>query len=147
MKKSVRFAGILAGALAFTWLFGVSANADSRHQDESSWRESRDDDRRDDDRRDGYRRDSRNDDRDFLSGRVERVDYRRNVVLLRGRNGRTILVQMVGNRHRRGVDLGDLRRGDYVTFVGDWSRRGFQAWRIEDVDSGRRGRRRDRERW
>jgi len=146
MKNSVRFAGILAGALAFTSLFGVSANADTRHQDESSWRQSRGDDRYDpDDRYDrDDRRDSRRDDRDFLSGRVERVDHRRNVVLLRGRNGRTIVVQMVRNRNRRGVDVDDLRRGDYVTFVGDWSRGGFQAWRIEDVDRGRRGRGRDR---
>ena len=140
MKKSVRFAGILAGALAFTSLFGVSANADTRHQDESSWRQSRDDDRYDR----GDRRDSRRDDRDFLSGRVERVDHRRNVVLLRGQNGRTIAVQMVRNRNHRGIDVDDLRRGDYVTFVGDWSRGGFQAWRIEDVDRGRRGRGRDR---
>ena len=142
MKKSVRFAGILAGALAFATLFGVSANADTRPQDESSWRQSRDDDRYDrNDRRDS-RRDR--DDRDFLSGRVERVDHRRNAVLLRVQNGRTIAVQMVRNRNHRGIDVDDLRRGDYVTFVGDWSRRGFQAWRIEDVDRGRRGRGRDR---
>jgi hypothetical protein len=141
MKKSVRFAGILAGALAFASLLGVSANADTRPQDESSWRQSRGDDRYD---RDG-RRDSRRDDRDFLSGRVERVDQRRNVVLLRGENGRTIVVQMVRNRNHRGIDVDDLRRGDYVTFAGDWSRRGFQALRIEDVDRGRRGR--DRDRW
>ena len=140
MKKSVRFAGILAGALAFATLFGVSANADTRPQDESSWRQSRDDDRYD--RND--RRDSRRDDRDFLSGRVERVDHRRNVVLLRGQNGRTIVVQMVRSRNRRGIDVDDLRRGDYVMFVGDWSRGGFQAWRIEDVDRGRGGRGRDR---
>ena len=140
MKKTVRFAGILAGALAFTSLFGVSAFADSRHQDESTWRQSRNDDRYDR----GDRRDSRRNDRDFLSGRVERVDARRDVVLLRGENGRTIVVQMVRNRGQRGIDVNDLRRGDYVTFAGDWSRRGFQAWRIEDVDSGRRGRGRDR---
>lgn len=139
MKKSLRFAGILAGALAFSTLFGVSANADTRPQDESSWRQSRADDR--DDRYDrNDRGDSRRDDRDFLSGRVERVDQRRNVVLLRGQNGRTIVVQMVRNRNHRGIDVDDLRRGDYVTFVGDWSRGGFQAWRIDNVDRGRGGR-------
>ena len=136
MKKSVRIAGILAGALAFTTLFGVSANADSRPQNESSWRESR----RDSDRYDNDRRDNR-DDRDFLRGRVERVDRRRNVVLLRASNGRTVTVQMVGRRQeRRRFDVDDLRRGDYVTFVGDWSRGGFAAWRIDDVDRDRRGR-------
>ena len=136
MKKALKFAGILAGALTFTTLFGMSANADSRHQDESSWRESRRDSRRDS-------RDSRND-RDFLSGRVERIDHRRNNVLLRVSNGRTVLVDMIGRDNRRGVDVDDLRRGDYVTFVGDWSRRGFQAWRIEDVDPNNRGRGRNR---
>ena len=45
-------------------------------------------------------------------------------------------------RNRGGVDLENLRRGDAVMFVGDWSRGGlFTAWSIEDVDSGRRNRR------
>jgi hypothetical protein len=127
MKKSVLFHGILVGALAITSLCCVSANADSRHRDESSWRESR--------------RDSRND-RDFLSGVVERVDQRRGVALVRVRNHeRLVAVEMEGHRNRRaGVDFADLRRGDYVTFVGDWSRGGvFEARRIDSVDS-RRGR-------
>lgn len=140
MKKSVQFAGILAGALAFTSLFGVSANAETRHQDESSWRESQRRDR--DDRYD--RRDSRRDDRDLLTGYVERVDRRRRVVVVRTRNNsRGVVVEMVGrnNNGSRGLDLGDLRRGDRVTFVGDWTRAGnFTAWRIDDIDA-RGGRR------
>src|SRR5689334_18773714 len=98
MKKSVQFAGILAGALAFTSLFGLSANAETRHQDESSWRESQRRDR--DDRHDRYdrydRRDSRRDDRDFVTGYVERLDRRRGLVVLRTRNSsRPVVVEMV----------------------------------------------------
>lgn len=146
MKKSVQFAGILAGALAFTSLFGLSANAETRHQDESSWRESQRRDR--DDRHDRYdrydRRDSRRDDRDFVTGYVERLDRRRGLVVLRTRNSsRPVVVEMVRrSNYDRGLDLGDLRRGDRVTFVGDWSRGGnFTAWRIDDIDA-RGGRRR-----
>jgi hypothetical protein len=145
MKKSVQFAGILVGALAFASLFGLSANAETRHQDESSWRESHRGDRydRDDDR--GSRRDSRRDDRDFLSGYVQRIDYRRGVVVLRTHhNSRPIVVEMVRRNRERGLDLEDLRRGDRVTFIGDWSRGGvFTAWRIDDIDA-RNGRGRGR---
>lgn len=143
MKKSVKFAGILAGALTFSTLFGVSANAETRHQDESSWRESQ---HRNDDRYDRNDRRDRRDDRDFVTGYVERVDRRRGVTVLRTRNNNRLFVQMVRrDNNGRGLDLGDLRRGDRVTFVGDWSRNGtFTAWRIDDIDS-RGGR--DRGRW
>lgn len=143
MKKSKKTSGILASAFALTSMFGLSAFADSRHQDET-WRHERDrgsDSRRDDDRRDGRRRD----DRDFVSGVVERVDRHRGVVMLRERRGsRGVAVKMVRQRgHRAGVDIDDLRRGDAVTFVGDWSRGGvFEAWRIDSVDSRRGGRNR-----
>lgn len=142
MKKSLKFAGILAGALTFTSLFGMSAFADSRHRDESSWRDSRRNDRHHD-RND--RRGSRRDDRDVLSGTVQRVDYRRGVVVLNARNSsRPVVVEMTRRDTRGGLDLGDLRRGDRVTFVGDWSRGGvFTAWRIDEVDS-RGGRNRGR---
>lgn len=153
MKKSLKFAGILAAALTVTSLTALSANAETRPQDASAWREGqhRSDDRYDrdgrydDDRRRG--RDSRRDDRDFLTGYVERIDHRRGAVVLRTRNSsRPVFVEMTGRSHRngsRGLDLGDLRRGDRVTFVGDWDRRGtFTAWRIDDIDSrGGRGRR------
>lgn len=135
MKKVTKTSAILASAVALTSMFGLSAFADSRHQNET---------RRDQQDRGRYERDSRrNDDRDFLSGVVERVDRRRGVVLLRERRaGRPIAVEMVRRRgNREGVDVQDLRRGDHVTFVGDWSRGGvFEAWRIDNVDS-RRGRR------
>jgi hypothetical protein len=118
--------GIVAGAIALTLMLGVSANADSRHRDET-WRNDRGQDRRDA---------RRNDDRDFLSGVVERVDRRRDVVLVRERrSGRTVAVEM---ERRRGSRVDDLRRGDSVTFAGDWSRRGvFEARRIERVDHNR----------
>lgn len=150
MKKSVQFAGILAAALTISSLTGLSANAETRHPEESSWRESqhRGDDRNDRyDRDDRYGRNDRGDDRDFVTGYVERVDRRRGVVVMRARNNnRTVFVEMVRrNQSSRGLDLGDLRRGDRVTFVGDWARNGtFTAWRIDDIDS-RGGR--DRGRW
>ena len=132
MKKSGKFSVMAAGALTLASMFALSAFADSRHREES-WRDSR--------RNDRY---ERRDDRDFLRGRVERVDRRRDVVLVRdARSGRTVLVEMARRNRGRGIDVEDLRRGDYVSFVGDWSRNGvFTAWRIDDVDSGRRGNRR-----
>lgn len=145
MKKTGQFSGILAGALVVTSLVGMSAFADSRHRNDSDWRDARHDggyERRDDRRYD--RRHDRRDDRDVLTGVVERVDHRRGVAFLRDRRGgRAIPVEMV-RRNTRGVDLDDIRRGDVVTFIGDWKRGGvFEAWRIDDVESrrGRGGRR------
>lgn len=139
MKKSGKFSVMAAGALALTSMFGLSAFADARHQDES-WRDSRRDARNDS----RYERRNDRDDRDTLRGSVERVDRRRDTVVVRdARSGRTVLVQMTRRGNDRGIDVEDLRRGDQVTFAGDWSRNGvFTAWRIADVDSGRRGNRR-----
>jgi hypothetical protein len=130
MKKSAKFTMMAAGALALTSTFGMSAFAQS-HRGDDSWRDRR-----------GDSRYERRDDRDFLRGTVERIDRRRDAVVLRdARSGRTVLVQMT--RSNRGIDVEDLRRGDHVTFVGDWTRNGvFTAWRIDDVDSGRRNGRR-----
>ncbi|HYC93457.1 MAG TPA: hypothetical protein VEO54_29895 [Thermoanaerobaculia bacterium] len=129
MKKTAKFTVMAAGALTLASMFSACAFAEPRRDD--SWRDSR-----------YERRDQRRDDRDFLRGTVERIDRRRDVVVLRdARSGRTVLVQM--HDRNRGIDVEDLRRGDRVTFVGDWSRNGvFTAWRIDDVDSGRRGNRR-----
>ncbi|MEO8378869.1 MAG: hypothetical protein ABI779_04315 [Acidobacteriota bacterium] len=137
MKKSKKTSAILAITLALSTLSGVSAFADSRHQNET-WR-----DRNDSNDRGRYERDTRSNDRDGVSGIVERVDRRRGLVSLRQRRGgRSITVEMVRRRNERGLGVEDLRRGDTVSFIGDWSRRGvFQAWRIADVD--RHGGRRD----
>jgi hypothetical protein len=56
------------------------------------------------------------------------------------RSGRTVAVEMERRRgSRAGVDVDDLRRGDSVTFAGDWSSRGvFAARRIDSVDHNRR---------
>jgi hypothetical protein len=125
MKKAAKFSVMAAGALTLASMFGLSALGDERHRDDS-WRDSRRDSRHE-----------RRDDRDFLRGVVERVDRRRDVAVVRdARSGRSVLVQMT--RRSRGADVDDLRRGDRVTFAGDWSRGGvFTAWRIEDVDRGR----------
>ena len=82
---------------------------------------------------------------DYISGTVERVDYRRNVIELReSRSGRYVTVDMRQadrrGRRGRGVDVSDLRRGDYIEVEGQWARgHVFLADRIDGVDS-RRGR-------
>lgn len=94
----------------------------------------------DNDNRDnrGYRNSYNN---DYVSGIVERVDFRRGTMLLRDdRSGRRIEVVMVnGSRNRRGVDLNDVRRGDRISLSGDW-RRGnvFEAYNIDSLRNGRR---------
>ena len=102
---------------------------------------------------DGYGYGDRRNDRDYgyrdsyLSGYVQRIDYRRDVLELRdARTGRNVTVDMRNvdrrGRHRRSIDVSDLRRGDYIEIAGDWSRRDvFRADSIDSVDSGRgRGR-------
>lgn len=78
---------------------------------------------------------------DFVSGLVERVDFRRGTLLLRdARSGRRIdVVMAAGSRNRRGVDLDDVRRGDRISLSGDW-RRGnvFEAYNIDSIRNGRR---------
>jgi hypothetical protein len=70
----------------------------------------------------------------YLSGRVERIDFRYGTMLLRDdRTGRTVEVDMRSTAGRRGLDLGDLRRGDRVTLEGSWDRGYFHAYRIDNV--------------
>jgi hypothetical protein len=136
MKTSKKLAAI--ATLAISTLVGASAFAAPSPQSQGDWRNGRND-------RGGYtqQRDSRYD-QSYLSGIVQRIDRRNGIVEIRDRN-RTYTVSMVRRNSRRGADLSDLHRGDYVTFAGDWTRgRVFEAWRIDSVDSGRgrgRGRR------
>lgn len=77
---------------------------------------------------------------DVLRGIVERVDFRRDTLVLRDQaTGRHITVDMRGaDRRDRSIDLEDLRRGDLVALSGDWVRGGvFSAYRVESVNSGR----------
>jgi len=70
----------------------------------------------------------------YLSGRVERVDYRYGTLLLRDdRSGRVIEVDMRATDRRGGLDLDDLRPGDRVTLDGTWDRGYFHAYRIDGV--------------
>ncbi len=70
----------------------------------------------------------------FLSGRVERVDYRYGTLLLRdNRSGRVIEVNMRSTEHRRGLDFEDVRRGDLITLAGSWDDGYFHAYRIDSV--------------
>lgn len=77
-----------------------------------------------------------------VSGTVLRVDRRRDVIQLReSRTGRHVTVdaRRADRRNRRGIDVADLRRGDYVELEGEWVRGNvFQARRIDSVDSRRR---------
>ena len=77
----------------------------------------------------------------FVSGIVTRVDDRRDVIQLRDeRTGRHVTVdaRRADRRNRRGIDVADLRRGDYVELEGEWVRGNvFQASRIDAVDSRR----------
>lgn len=77
----------------------------------------------------------------YLRGVVERVDLRRDILVLRDDDsGRYVSVDMrrTDSRRNRSIDLNDLRRGDYVNLSGDWSRGVFTAYRIENVRSSRR---------
>jgi hypothetical protein len=75
-----------------------------------------------------------------VRGVVDRVDYRRGILEIRDESsGRRVTVDMVRVDRRGRVGLDDLRRGDYVTISGDWSRGGiFEAYRVDNVRSGRR---------
>jgi hypothetical protein len=78
-----------------------------------------------------------------LRGTVQRVDYRRGVLEVRDeRSGRHVTVDLRQaerrNRSRRGIDVSDLRRGDYIAVEGEWVRGNvFEAYRIDGVDSRR----------
>jgi hypothetical protein len=70
----------------------------------------------------------------YLSGRVERIDFRYGTMLLRdNRTGRTVEVDMRATDGRRGLDFGDIRPGDRVTLQGSWERGYFHAYRIDGV--------------
>jgi hypothetical protein len=138
MKKSLKLAVPMA---ALTALLSLSAFAETRHQDET-WRNGRSDrNGRNDVRRD-TRDDIRATNRDFVRGTVERIDYRRNVIVLREvASRRLVSVDMDRtDRERRGrVELNDVRRGDFVTLAGEWRRGGvFQAFQITDIRDTRR---------
>ena len=124
MNRYKQFAAVLAVSM----LFVTSTFADRRPRNESEWRRASE--HRSHDRRDGY-----------VSGVVRRVDYRRDIIEIRDRrSGRHITVdaRRADRRNRRGIDVSDLRRGDYVELEGSWVRGGvFRAYRIDSVDSRR----------
>lgn len=70
----------------------------------------------------------------YLAGRVERIDYRYGTLLLRDdRSGRTVQVDMRPTSGRRGLDFGDVRRGDRIALEGSWDRGYFHAYRIDSL--------------
>ncbi|HET7710386.1 MAG TPA: hypothetical protein VFL80_00500 [Thermoanaerobaculia bacterium] len=74
-----------------------------------------------------------------LRGVVDRIDYRRGVIVVRDRrSGRYVTANIRIADRRSRIDLEDLRPGDFVTLSGEWSRGSyFQAYRIDGVRSGR----------
>ena len=73
---------------------------------------------------------------DDVRGTIERVDYRRGVIVLHeSATNRFVTVDMVRTGGRIGLD--DLRRGDYVEISGNFGRGVFQAYRVESVRQGR----------
>ena len=78
----------------------------------------------------------------YVAGTVRRVDYRRDILEIRDeRTGRIVTVdaKRADRSRRRGIDVSDLRRGDYVELEGEWLRgHVFMAYRIDGVDSRRR---------
>jgi len=70
----------------------------------------------------------------YLTGRVERVDFRYGRLALRDdRSGRIVEVDMRATERGRGLDLGDIRRGDRITLTGSWDGGYFHAYRIDGV--------------
>lgn len=114
---------------------GVSVRLGGGYYDDRGWIHCSDIDSIDDY---GYRDRYRD---HFVSGIVRRIDYRRDVLELRDeRTGRSITVdaRRADRRNRRGIDLADIRRGDYVELEGSWVRGNvFEAYRIDAVDSRR----------
>lgn len=92
----------------------------------------------DDDYRYGDR--DRDHDRGSITGVVTRIDRRSGELLLRDqRTGRTVNVEMRRRgRNSRGIDFSDLRKGDRVSFEGEWvNGRVFEAYRIDRLNSRR----------
>lgn len=78
--------------------------------------------------------------RNILRGTVERVDFRRGVIVVRdGRSGRFVTAALRrGAGYGRGLGIDDVRRGDRIALVGSWTRGDiFDADRIDSVRTGR----------
>jgi hypothetical protein len=164
MKASMKLAAVVATSLMSATLFTNSAKAEGtvkagaqievtseQHYNNTDYRDNDRYDRNDRDDRNGrYDRNDRwdrNGRYDQVGGVVERIDHRRNVIVLReARSGRTIMIDAdrIEDRRRNRADLTDLRRGDFVRLTGEWRHRSFEAYRIDDVRSNRN---RDRDRW
>ncbi len=72
-------------------------------------------------------------DNGYVAGIVERVDVRSGIADIRDdRSGRTVRVDFRSSG-RRGLDLSDMRRGDYVELSGRWSGNRFEAYNIEAI--------------
>lgn len=76
----------------------------------------------------------------LIRGRIDRVSRRDETLWLRLDDGRMVNVDMTRNdRHwnrNRGIDIGDLHRGDRVTLSGNWTRRDlFSVNHVESIRS------------
>lgn len=78
----------------------------------------------------------------LIHGTIDRINRREETLWLRLDDGRMVSVDMTRNdRHwnrDRGIDIGDLHRGDRVTLSGSWTRRDvFFVNHVESVRGGR----------
>lgn len=77
--------------------------------------------------RDGYRN-------DYVSGIVERVDFRSGLAIVRDdRSGRSIEVDFRTTDRRDRLGFEDVRRGDYIELSGSWRGRIFDAYSIDGI--------------
>jgi hypothetical protein len=130
----------LGAVLAVSTLFVTSTFAESRPRNEAEWRRAERREERREERRDDRRYERRGRGNGYVSGVVQRIDYRRDVMEIRDRrSGRHITVDARrADRRRYGIDISDIRRGDFVELEGAWVRGNvFQADRIDALDSRR----------
>lgn len=75
--------------------------------------------------------------RDAVRGVIDRIDYRRDLLVVRDeRTGRFVTVEMRLTDPCGRIDADDLRRGDFVELWGGWSSGTFVAHRVAEVRSG-----------
>lgn len=125
MKRMNKLAITVAAFSLAAASFGTSAFADSRSRDETSWHSGNIVDRDGDFDRRG---------RVYIRGRIERIDYRRDVMFVRDEfSRRTIEIDVHRfDRESRRFDLDRMRRGDRVRVWGDWRGHGvLEAGRVE----------------
>ena len=126
MKRMNRLAITVAAFSLAAASFGTSAFADSRNRDETTFSGFGDHER-------VTVADRYSNNRVYIRGRIERIEYRRGVMFVRDESRRkTIEIDVRRyDRESRRFDLDRLRRGDRVEVWGDWRGHGtLEAARV-----------------